>query len=249
MAIAHYLAMTGAEMAAASTLPQHTAWMACHFSPYGSGLSNLPQWLPPASVLILNDRTPIHDHDPVLIAAQLEACVQQFSCIGLLLDFQRPGEAQTPEVVQHLCQSLPCPVAVSEPYANGETPIVFLPPPPPDTPLSVSLSPWNGQEIWLDTTLEGLELTLTEEGAASTPVSPWDCPAEGFPEPRLHCHYQTKLEENCARFTLWRTPEDLDSLLAEAETLGVAAAVGLYQEFYKISPFPSRKRDADYLRR
>ena len=33
-------------------------------------------------------------------------------------------------------------------------------------------------------------------------------------------------------FTLWRTREDADSLLAAVEPLGVTAWVGLYQEFF-----------------
>ena len=49
------LAMTAAELGAAP-LPSHPAWMACHFSPYSTGLTNLPPKLPQDSLLILNDR-------------------------------------------------------------------------------------------------------------------------------------------------------------------------------------------------
>ena len=42
MAIRQYLAMTAAEMTQAGSLPRHAAWMACHFSPYSTGLTNLP---------------------------------------------------------------------------------------------------------------------------------------------------------------------------------------------------------------
>ena len=75
MPIAHYLAMTAAEMAGNSVLPDRMAWMACHFSPSGVGLSNLPHWLPPGSLLILDDSTPIHDHDPQRVASELSACM------------------------------------------------------------------------------------------------------------------------------------------------------------------------------
>ena len=39
------------------------------------------------------------------------------------------------------------------------------------------------------------------------------------------------------RFTLFRTPEDLDALLTEGEALGVTRAVGLYQELHGIPQF------------
>ena len=64
MAIPQYLAMTAAEMAGTAPLPRYMAWMACHFSPYSTGLTNRPAKLRQGSLLILNDRTPIHCHDP-----------------------------------------------------------------------------------------------------------------------------------------------------------------------------------------
>lgn len=231
MPIPHYLAMTGAEMAGKSIFPQQTAWMACHFSPYGSGLSNLPRWLPPNSLLILNDRTPICGHDPVLIAAQLGECIAQMQCAGLLLDFQRPVEPQMSELTAYLCRALTCPVAVSEPYADAGDCAVFLPPIPADEAMASRLSPWSGREIWLDTAMDGLEIVLTEQGAASAPLPVWEHPDGGFAEARLHCHYRISLDETHAVFALWRTAEDVACQLEEAEALGVTAAVGLYQEF------------------
>lgn len=231
MAIVHYLAMTGAEMAEKSFLPDHIAWMACHFSPYGSGLSNLPKWLPPDSLLILNDRTPICGHDPVLIAAQLGQCIARLQCVGLLLDFQRPGEPQLSELTDYLCRALPCPVVVSEAYAAALECAVFVSPIPADVPMASRLAPWNGREIWLDTAMDGMEIVLTEQGATSAPLPVWEHPVRGFAEERLHCHYRSSLDETHAVFTLWRTAEDIAGQLEEAEALGVAAAVGLYQEF------------------
>ena len=67
-----YLAMTPAEFNSVSQPPPDFAYMACHFSPYGTGLGNLPTVLPPESLLILNDRTPIHGHDPQRIFDQLK---------------------------------------------------------------------------------------------------------------------------------------------------------------------------------
>ena len=82
MAITPFLAMTATEMYRNTSLPEKTAWMACHFSPYGLGLSNLPKELPPGSLLIVDDITPPHGHDPVFIAEQLIGCVDQFQCSG-----------------------------------------------------------------------------------------------------------------------------------------------------------------------
>ena len=205
-----------------------------HFSPYGTGLANLPQRLAPESLLILNDRTPICDHDPVLIAAQLEDCAERLGCSGVLLDLQRPGQAQTRELVSCLCRMVSVPVAVSECYAREVPCPIFLPPPPPDEPLETYLKPWKGREIWLEAATDGLEIQLREEGAVATPLSCWEIPeSRGFVDEGLHCHYRCEVREDCAVFTLWRNSADLDELLTEAEEFGVTTAVGLYQEFYQ----------------
>lgn len=231
MPIPHYLAMTGAEMAGNAALPRHAAWMACHFSPSGRGLSNLPRWLPAGCLLILDDSMPIHDHDPERIAAELVDCMQTLQCAGLLLDFQRPGEDQARNLAAYLCRTLSFPVVVSDAYAEGLECPVFVSPISPDETMASRLSRWRGREVWLDTTREGLEIVLTQKGAKSAPLPPWECPAEGLEDKGLHCHYQISLDSDRAVFTLWRTSEDMIAQLEEAEALGVAAAVGLYQEF------------------
>lgn len=238
MPIARYLAMTGAEMAGNSVFPHPAAWMACHFSPCGSGLSNLPKWLPPDSLLILDDSTPIHDHDPERIARELQACMERLQCAGLLLDFQRPGEEQTRTLAEYLCGSLPCPVVVSDLYADGLNCPVFLPPIAPDEAMASRLSRWQGREIWLDTSMEGIEIILTEAGATSTPLPLREPPESGWEDRSLHCHYHISLDSGRAVFTLWRTPGDVRAQLEEAEALGVNAAVGLYQEFGSPLPEP-----------
>ena len=231
MPIPRYLAMTAAEIAGCTVHPRHTAWMACHFSSSGNGLSNLPRWLPADSLLILDDSIPMQDHDPLRITAELGACMERLQCVGLLLDFQRSGQEQTRKLVEYLCEALPFPIVVSDTYAEGLDCGVFLSPIPPDEDMIPRLSPWQGREIWLDTTTEGIEILLKTDGTTSTPLPPWERPEVGFEEKRLHCHYRVSLEENSAAFTLWRTDTDIEALLSEAEALGVAAAVGLYQEF------------------
>lgn len=228
MAIQPYLAMTALEIRENPTLPAPIAWMACHFSPYSRGLSNLPAGLPGDAVVMVNDFTPISFHDPVRIARQLE----DLSCAAVVLDFQRPGCKQTAALAAHLVKALPCPVIVSEAYAGSLTCPVFLSPVPPSVPLQAHFAPWQGRELWLELALEGEHITVTKDGAASAP-----CPhssADGFAEEKLHCHYSMELSEEKAAFTLWRTREDLEKLLEEAQALGVTTAVGLYQEFLRL---------------
>ncbi len=220
-----YLALTAAEMAGNDPLPTLSARMSCHFSPCSPGLSNLPDKLPPGTMLVLDDSTPPEGHEPELILKQLSAQIWRYGCESLLLDFQRPGYGQLRKLARLLSEGLPCPVGVSELYAEGLNCPVFLPPVPPDKPLDVHLSPWKGREIWLEAALDGLTLTLTEKGCTTTPLP--DLPEQGQQDTSLHCHYTV---ESPGTFHLWRTRQDLEELLQEAETLGVTRAVGLWQE-------------------
>ena len=63
------LAMTAAEMSSAAPLPEKIAWMACHFSAYSLGITNIPASLPKGAMLILNDRFPCQGHSPGLTAS------------------------------------------------------------------------------------------------------------------------------------------------------------------------------------
>ena len=235
MAIAPFLAMTAAEMRNCSVFPEKIAWMACHFSPYGTGLSNLPKNLPAGSLLMVDDITPPHGHDPVLIAEQLSMCVESLQCCGVLLDFQRPGCDETKVIAKQLTKVLPCPVAVSDSYADDLACTVFLPTVPPSVPLEEHLFPWKGRKIWLETGLDGEVLTLTEQGCNLIPLPYPNYEADGFSDTGLHCHYTIETNEKAARFTLWRTKEDLEALLEEAEKSGIVGCVGLYQELQRLS--------------
>ena len=228
MALPLYLARTLAEMAGNPMGCGHFAYMACHFSPGGAGLSNCPPALPENALLILDDSTPMDGHDPEQILRELAQIIQTLGCTSLLLDFQRTDIPGQRELAELLSRTLPCPVAVSESYAKDLPCPVFLPPVPPDMPPGDYLKPWQGREIWLEAALEGITLTLTEQGCTAAPL--WDFPNTGLAEDRLHCHYTVETAENSATFRLWRTHRDLTGLLTEAETLGVAKAIGLWQE-------------------
>lgn len=225
-----FLALTCAEFAQYDKKSEKIAWMACHFSPYGTGLSNLPRELPEGSMLIVNDRIPICGHDPELIAKQINVLVSEFSCSTVLLDFQRPGNDQTRRVVQSVSETRSCPVGVSHLYAEGLSCPVFLPPPDLDAPISSHLAPWDGREIWLEAALDMAQYTLTEKGCTSLslPYSPPN--GNVLRDENLCCSYRCDIRDDAAVFTLWRTPEDLSDLLTQAKQLGIKHTIGLYQQ-------------------
>lgn len=227
MEIPIYLAMTAAEFTLCDTLPDSCAWMACHFSPYGTGLSNCPSSLPGGSLIILNDRTPICGHDPERITGQLGTLVEKFSPCGILLDFQRPDSEETRALSRILVSTLPCPVCVSDLYARELNCPVFLPPTKLTCCLKDHLASWAGREIWLEAAMDSLSLRITERGCTTEP-----CLAQKFPyhDPLYHCHYQIELSDDSALFSLRRTRDDLSFLLSEAESYGVTHAIGLWQE-------------------
>lgn len=230
MAIRPFLAMTGAEMRNSPGISQGICWMACHFSPYATRLSNLPPGLPPGNLLMVDDITPIHGHRADVIAAQLEDAVKRLGCTGILLDFQRPDSEDTAALAAHLVKALPCPVAVSDVYARNLDCPVFLSAPACHEPPEDCFTPWQGREIWLELSKSPELITITAQGARIDPLPCLDADGAGFREDRLHCHYKTDIAEASAAFTLWRSREDLDALLQTGEKYGVTTAVGLYQE-------------------
>ena len=226
MPIPLYLAMTAAEFYRCDPLPGKIAWMACHFSPYGTGITNLPRSLPPGSILILNDRTPVYGHDPLRVAQELAATAAGLDCRGILLDLQRPEQREIPAIVQAICDAAPCPVAVSECYCQEADCAVFLTP-PLHIPLAEFLAPWQGREVWLDAAVEWTDFVLTEGGCRQEHpgIMPTSLPHR---DEDAFCQYAIGLEPTCARFSLHRDKSQLFALLAAAQ--GVSCAVGLFQQ-------------------
>lgn len=230
MPIPCYLALTAAEFAKIDPLPEKCAWMACHFSCYGTGLSNLPETLPEGALIILNDRTPIYKHDPQRICDQLTELAEKLKPSGYLLDFQRKDVPAAQEIANVLTQSLPYPVAVTHHYADDLDCPVFLESPPPYVPLEKHIAPWKGRQLWLDVAPDTVQLTVTTQGCQ---IEQTDAPLSEpiFLDDALHCRYHIDLTNEAAVFTLHRQKTELVSLLKEAETLGFAQAAGLYQEW------------------
>ena len=230
MAIRRFLGVTEAEMEANWDPSEPVAWMGCHFSPESGLFCGFPQILPPGSVLTLQDSTPILGCHTGTVCVQLSRAVSQLSCSALLLDFQRPPTSESADLAAALTDALPCPVILPPSLAQGLDAPVFLPPLPPDQPLGEYLAPWAGREVWLELAADGLELTLTSRGAARKPLPFAPTLPASHRDGKLHCHYCIQPGREEVRFTLWRTREDMLSLAEEAETLGVTACVGLWQE-------------------
>lgn len=224
-----YLAMTAAELQYTASPPEHTAWMACHFSPYGTGLTNIPASLPPDSLLILNDRTPVSGHDPQRVSDTLQEAVDRLQCSGILLDFQHLDCPQTASIAAKIAE-LPCSVGICAPYARDLECAVFLPPVPLLETPEAYLSQWHGREIWLEAALDCAQITLTEAGTSMTALPSHADPCCSFAEEELCCHYSIAVSNTEAVFTLQRRKDDLTKLLSNAKKLGVTKFVGLYQE-------------------
>lgn len=229
MAIPLFLAMTQAELRNTSPRPEKIAWMACHFSPYGTGLTDLPDQLPPGSMLILDDRIGEAGHDPVLICQQLTDTVRRCGPTKVLLDLQHDPTPATRSIVTELARHLPCPVAVPPLYTDGLEVPVFLPPIPPHILPESHLSPWTGHEIWLEMSLDTVMLTVSDHGCRLSPL-PEETPAFPHHDPVLHCHYDIRHQNDALHFRLSRTLQDLGDLLEDLQTFGVTTGVGLFQE-------------------
>lgn len=230
MEIPLYLAMTAAEFHAAQALPTKPAWMACHFSPYGTGLSNIPQTLPPGAMLMLNDRIPLCGHDPQSVAQTLCDTAKALESDCILLDLQRKPCDGCMNVIRAVLKQAGCPVGVSALYAKELDCPVLLPPIPPHRAPKEALAEWAGREIWLELSAEGTEIEVTEQGSRYTPLPGFQVPSDSHAEEELLCHYKIITEEDRILFQIGRTPEDQAALIQAAIGCGVTKAVGLWQE-------------------
>lgn len=228
MAFPLYFALTGAEFRLCECPPPLCGWLACHFSAYGTGITNIPQNLPKGSMLILDDSTPINGHDPALILLQIRELLSSGAAESVLLDFQRQPVEESLAMAKALT-GLPCPVGVSERYAADLSCPVFLSPPPLHIPLSTYTAPWQGREIWLEAALGQECIAVTKDGLSTDRPQTHSNKPTHFSQ-ALSCHYQMVLAEKEIQFIFHRTREDLDALLTQIESLGITRAIGLYQE-------------------
>lgn len=232
MTLPIYLAMTAEELHSGPSLPPHRAYMACHYAPYGMGLTDLPDQLADSMLLILNDRIPPAGHDPQVILEQLWRILEKNRPSGILLDLQRPGIELNQAVAETVTANISVPVCVSQLYAQTLSCPVLVDMPPLHKPLSKHLQPWTGRELWLDVNAHACVYRVDKDGCTIKSIPPSDI---SFPlqDDKLHCHYRIQKETGTVSFTLQRTDEDLLALLAEGNGLGITKAIGLYQELAK----------------
>lgn len=230
MVLPIYLAMTASEIRLCNHMPNHCSYMACHFSSYGRGLTNIPQQLPENSLLILNDRISPQWHDPMLVSYQLADAVNRLQPAGLLLDMQRPFDTLTGEIVRAIAETVSCPKAVTLTYLENWNDAVLLSPVPPHILPEEYLRPWKGRDIWLEIDNMGVKLELGEKGCNISPLDTFTQELKHYDE-KLCCHYNVELQDNLAVFSLQRSFQDTQNLLLKAIDNGVTLAIGLYQQW------------------
>ena len=226
MGLSWYLAMTGAEIAGYDAT-EKAAWMSCHFSHTGTGLSNLPRQLPEDTLVILDDSVPLDNHDPEKIIAQL---CQIPSMSGLLLDFQRPAHREIYALIDKLFHGLPCPVAVTECCARGTDCPVFLSS-PLNIPLEAAVCAWQGRALWLDIPFGSQRLPLTKDGCHTESITPAGQVQLPLWDEHLQCSYQIEIQPDRVHFTLHRAAGAVAAILEQADALGIQKAVSLRQEY------------------
>lgn len=231
MSLKFYQAMTEAEIRNASVLPRYLAYMACHFSPYGVGLVNIPERLPPNSLLIVNDRVPVLQHDPEQIAKQLFYAVRKLKALGVLLDLQTPGNPQTTQIVKKVVNTLPCAVGVSEQYADDLSCPIFCSP-SIHQPLEEYINTKKGRPLWLEVFQEAEFLAVTSSGCERTQGK--ELPGETYFDESLQCTYRFALQKDRVTFQLLRQARDIPGYIQAAEKSGIEVAIGLYQQFRDI---------------
>ena len=225
-----FLAMTEAEIRGTETLPEQLAYMACHFSPYGTGLSNIPLSLPKGSVLMLNDRTPAMGHDPLRIAEELAAAAETLEVGAVVLDLQRPDCGLCREIAEECIKKLRLPVAVSELYAKGLACPVFLSAPELwDTP-EQWLAPWEGREVWAEAALLQASVQVAEDGSRYEEM-PWEeTDGEFLWDAEVCAGYRVCGKGDKVEVTLRRNRKELELWMEKAEQIGVTRFLGLYQQ-------------------
>lgn len=228
MSVTEFFAVTKEELPKAMDSNLSLAYFSCWFSLEGA-LENLPQRLPKGSLLMLDDRNPPPGGKLQNITQTLSWLIQKFACRGLILDFQRPGLPENHAIARAL-QALPCPVAVTPPYAPENCP-VFVPPIAPYETPAEWLKAYQGREIWLELALDSACLQLTRDGCQLLPQSGYA--QAPFYSEELHSHYGIRIKSGKAQFNFQRTKKCLPPLLEQGKALGVTLAVGLYREFWK----------------
>ena len=230
MVLPLYLAMMDREMQDSPTLPPHIARMGCTFDPDGPGLLGLPEAIPPDGMLLVDDRHPVGNHDPALVAQALAETVDRLGIDGILLDFERPPTSPSLAMAACIAQALPCPVGMPPAYGAALDSPLFLSPCPPHVPMEEYLKPWHHREIWMEARMLRQTITVTPEGTVYGIPSPADNLTGGYFDNLLRCQCITKITDDNVIFTLYDTPETLRKKWNHPT---ISRAIGLYQDWYR----------------
>ena len=230
MVLPLYLAMMDREMQDSPLLPPRIARMGCTFDPEGPGLLNLPETFPPHGMLIVDDRQPVQNHDPDLVAQALAEAADRLGIDGILLDFERPPTAASKAMAACIIPSLPCPVGMPPDYGAALEGPLFLPPCPLHVSMEEYLKPWHNREIWMEARMLGQTITITPQGTAYGPLSSVDNLTGGYYDDILRCQCITEITEDQVVFTLYDTPETLQKKWNHPN---ISRAIGLYQDWYQ----------------
>ena len=226
-----YLATTAQEFTQFKELPSTLCYMACHFSSSGTGLSNLPGQLPSGSILCIDDCTPITNHCKAQVSAQIRELIYRLNPCGILLDFQRPDNPYTLDMIESILGSCDdYPVSVSHIYAKDFNCPVFLPPLPFRLTVSEYLQPWSNREIWLELGNDKEMAIITENSFGAEQVYSIPHGGNPFRESSLLCHYTTHIKQDHIAVYFQRTIQDLEELQIQATQLGVTKFLGLWQQ-------------------
>ena len=207
------------------TRTEPMVWFSCQFSPEPPGICNLPEALPTGAAILLDDALP-YSGNARAVTEGLKETVEKTGAAGVILDFQKPYEQTLGILAEYLERSLPCPVVVTPSYADHTKGPLLLPPAAMHIPLVRQLSSIR-RSIWLELDAPIVRLTLTERGLRTASLYALPFSKKVFESEKLHCHYQVHGDGS---FTLHRTGQDLTDFLQEAESLGVEAAIGFWQE-------------------
>ena len=230
MVLPLYLAMTGREILAAQPSASRCAYMACHFSPYGLGLSNLPKALPEGAVILLSDRIPPGGHDAEVVVAQLEELVRQFQPKAIVLDLETAGNGFCRELAVKCSGISGAEITVAAAYAKDLPCSVFVGAGALWTPAEKLLKPWQGRKLWVEAVLQRGLVTVTDQGAGYEEL-PWEPPEEELPvDEDLQVAYRIRQTKDAVEVMLWRGKEQLPKWMEKLEQLGAEGFLGLYQQ-------------------
>jgi len=228
MDLSIYLAFTGVEAEAVNSHRAKTAWFGCRLSPYGAGIISTSSAVKSCDMLILTDETPIAEHDPQQVAAELVHMANSLGCEKLLIDFQRQPTVYSSAIIKEVLRRSPVPTGVSDLHAKELLCPVFLSAPPLWDSLEDHIAPWKGREIWLEAATDAACVTVSKSGSAYRQSDP----IEDHPhfDSATCTAYAFNMDKGTAYFHLRRGKSELMKLLDKATDCSIQTVIGLYQQ-------------------